>query len=216
MQKAFLFDLDGVLINNELVWEQHKKVLYEKYFGVDITQKLGSTLGINMEGIYERAVALGAKFDKQELFNDFFESAKSVYAEAPLAKDLDRLFVYLAKHKYRVGIVSASPMAWIQTVISRLHFVNDLDVVISLHDLVDLRHKPHPDGYIHAMELLGVEPTHTFVLEDSNSGIASAKASGAITIGFQENLIDGYEQKGADVYAKDVSDVIAILEEQNV
>ena len=92
MQKAFLFDLDGVLINNELVWEQYKKVLYEKYFGAEVTQKIGSTLGINMEGIYERAVALGARFQKQELFDAFFETARSVYAEAPLTKNLDELF----------------------------------------------------------------------------------------------------------------------------
>lgn len=215
MQKAFLFDLDGVLINSELVWENHKKVIFEKYLGKDVTQKLGSTLGINMDKIFEQAVALGATVDKKVLFDAFFETAKSVYAESPLTKNLHLIFSYLKTHNYRIGIVSASPIEWINIVLARLEDQKDVETVVSLHDYTDLRHKPHPDGYNYAMKHFDVDPVNTFVLEDSNSGIESAKASGAYTIGLKENLVEGYEQKNADAYARNVTEVIAILEKHN-
>jgi len=211
MQKALIFDLDGVLINNELIWEQHKKQLYARLFGDEVTQRLGSTLGVNMDTIYERAVANGATVDKQTLLDAFFDIAKTVYKEAPLTNNLAELDAYLVANSYKVAIVSASPSEWIDTVIPRLAFKSKISTVISLWEIEHLRHKPHPDGYLEAMKQLGVTPESTAILEDSNGGIESAKASGAFTIGFQENVVDGYEQIGADEYAKDVSAVIELL-----
>jgi len=53
-------------------------------------------------------------------------------------------------------------------------------------------------------------------LEDSNPGIASAKAAGAFTIGLRQNLIDGYQQVGADAYANTIDEVIALVDRQTV
>lgn len=213
MQKAFIFDLDGVLINSEVIWEQHKKKLYAELLGDDVSQKLGSTLGVNMDTIYERAVANGAVVSKQKLLDAFFDIAKTVYKEAPLTNNLDELDEYLFANKFNVGIVSASPSEWINAVLERLSFKSHIRTIISLYETQHLRHKPHPDGYVQAMEELEATPSTTAILEDSNGGIESAKASGAFTIGFQENLVEGYEQSGADAYAKDVSDVIKLLQE---
>jgi sugar-phosphatase len=41
------------------------------------------------------------------------------------------------------------------------------------------RGKPHPDGYLRAAELLGVDPKECVVFEDAEPGIRSALASGA-------------------------------------
>jgi len=56
----------------------------------------------------------------------------------------------------------------------------------------------------------------TIILEDSNPGIASAKAAGAFTIGLRQNLIDGYQQVGADAYANTIDEVIALVDRQTV
>ena len=41
------------------------------------------------------------------------------------------------------------------------------------------RHKPDPEGYLRAMELLGATPRTTMIFEDSGPGLAAAQASGA-------------------------------------
>lgn len=54
------------------------------------------------------------------------------------------------------------------------------------------------------MENLGSQPSMTIILEDSNSGIASAKAFGAFTIAFTQNLVQGYKQIDIDAKAKNM------------
>jgi HAD superfamily hydrolase (TIGR01509 family) len=211
MNKSFLFDLDGVLINDEQIWEDKKQVLYRELFGHDVVVNIGSTLGVNIDGIYERAVALGAKTSKQELTDAFYELAEGIYGTAPIPDGLDELAKTLNMLNYRIGIVSASPLLWITTVTKRLTFEKDIEVIISLTERTDLAHKPAPDGYLEAMRVLGATPETTIILEDSNSGIKSAKASGALTVGLRQNLAAGYRQVGADQFAETIEDVIKIV-----
>lgn len=111
MNKAFLFDLDGVLINDEAIWESNKQEMYSRLFGEEIHQKLGSTLGINMDGIYERAVAVGADVPKDQLTREFYAFASEIYSNAPIPSGTNELVNALLVMEYRIGIVSASPLS---------------------------------------------------------------------------------------------------------
>lgn len=212
MNKAFIFDLDGVLIDDERIWEEEKAKLYIKVFGREVANRLGSTLGVNMDMIYERAAACGAQIKKQAFISAFYEVASGIYQTAPIPKGLGGLVSVLKAQGFVLGIVSASPLPWITTVTKRLSFENDITLIVSLHERPDLPHKPAPDGYIEAIKSLGAIPALTAILEDSNAGIQSAKASGAFTIGLQQNLAKGYKQKGADAYAATVENVKELLE----
>jgi sugar-phosphatase len=215
MRKAFIFDLDGVLINDEAIWENKKQDMYEQLFGADIHHKLGSTLGINMDGIYERAQSVGATIEKKSFIDEFYKLAEDIYNTAPIPDGTEDLAKSLIALGYRIAIVSASPLSWITDVTKRLTFENNIELIISLHERSDLPHKPEPDGYIEAMRVLDATTESTIILEDSNSGIKSAKASGAYTIGLQQNLVDGYEQEGADDYAKTMLDVIELVKKKS-
>jgi beta-phosphoglucomutase-like phosphatase (HAD superfamily) len=48
--------------------------------------------------------------------------------------------------------------------------------------------KPHPEAYLRAAELLGVDPRDCVAIEDSSPGVAAAMASGAATIGVPLNV----------------------------
>ncbi|HEV2403344.1 MAG TPA: HAD family phosphatase [Candidatus Saccharimonadales bacterium] len=211
MNKAFIFDLDGVVINDEHMWEEEKQKLYPRIFGLKVAHKLGPTLGVNIDGIYERAVSCGTTFAKAQLVDEFYKLADTIYRTAPITEGLNELVNLLKELNYELGIVSASPMAWITTVAKRLAFESDISTIISLYERNDLANKPEPDGYIEAMRTLKAMPTSTIILEDSNNGIQAAKASDAFTIALRQNLIQGYVQEGADVYADTIKDVIALV-----
>ncbi len=172
---------------------------------------LGPTSGVSMEGIYDMAVAAGAKVDKQKLLDAFFSLATTIYRTAPISRGLEELVTEILTLDCSIGIVSSSPMAWITSVTRRLTFENEIELIISCYDRKDIRHKPAPDGYNEAMKALQTTPQNTIALEDSNTGIASAKGSGAFTIGLKQNLIPGYVQHGADVYADSMSDVMSLV-----
>lgn len=207
MSKAFIFDLDGVLIDDERIWEEEKAKLFVEVFGQDIAGKLGSTLGINIDTIYDMAAGFGTKVSKEKFVETFYKVAPGIFKTAPIPDGLDELAAFLKSNGFGVGIVSASPLSWITIVTRRLSFENDISVILSLYERPDLPHKPAPHGYIEAMQSLGATPESTVVLEDSNAGIKSAKAAGALTIGLQQNLASNYQQHGADVYAASMKDV---------
>lgn len=211
MKKAFIFDLDGVIIDDEKIWEKKKEQLYRDFFGEEVSARLGPTSGVSIEGIYDLAVAAGTKVDKQELLDAFFSLATTIYQTAPISPGLEELVAELHTLDYSIGIVSSSPMTWITAVTKRLPFENEIELIVSCYDRDDIRHKPAPDGYIEAIKAFETSPQNTIALEDSNTGIASAKTSGAYTIGLRQNLIEGYEQEGADDYADSMADVIQLV-----
>lgn len=211
MHKAFLFDLDGVLINDEPIWDEHKQRLFSELFGENVHEKIGSTVGLNLDSIYDKARAAGTGISRDKFIEAFYAVADQVYTTSPIPDGVPELADALLSMDYRIGIVSASPLSWITTVTKRLTFEDDIELIISLHERDDLRHKPEPDGYLEAMEALESTPATTIILEDSNSGIKAAKASGAYTIGLKQNLVRGYVQEGADAYAETMLEVIQLV-----
>ncbi len=204
--------MDGVLANTEPYWEAAKAEVFNEFLNPLVVQKMGPTMGLNMDSIYNLAVECGASLDKEALISAFYAKAHWVYENAALTPNVEELGRALQRMNYAIAIVSASPTDWMSTIVGRLPFRESIRHLISLEDRKDLAHKPAPDGYLEAMRELGSGPETTIILEDSNTGIASAKASGAYTIGLRENLIEGYVQEGADTYVENMGDVLQILE----
>jgi HAD superfamily hydrolase (TIGR01509 family) len=211
MKKAFIFDLDGVLINNEPIWEVEKRSMYFDLFGEKIFKELGSTVGLNIPAVYQKAAGLGAKVTEKEVYDAFYSKADPIYQNTPITEGINELGELLVQKNVAIGIVSASPREWMQMVIDRLTFKDALSVIISLEERKDLEHKPSPAGYLEAMAKMHTNPESTMILEDSNTGIAAAKASGAFVIGLKQNLVNGYTQEDADMYADSVQDVINLV-----
>ncbi len=210
MTRAVLFDFDGVMIDNEKYWEREKSRIFTELYGEEIGRKLDKTLGVNMDGIHDMAVALGSTVPRQKMYEAGDRHAKIVYASSPITAGLDELIVSLDRMGYAMAIVSASPKWWIDVALHRIPHAGLIKTIISLHDRPDLAHKPAPDGYIEAMRVLGSSPETSLVIEDSLPGVASGKASGAYTIGLRQNLVDGYTLEGADTYVDRISEVALI------
>jgi len=207
MKKACIFDFDGVMIRSEQYWENDKPNVFEEIYGLKISAKLSQTYGQSMDQIHKMAVSYGSLVKIQSFYDACDKHAARVYAHAPMTDGVDILLKELVSHHIQLGIVSASPKSWIDIAVARLKNKNVFTTIISLHDRQDLAHKPAPDGYQEAMRNLGVTPEETIVIEDSNTGIRSAKASGAFTIGLKQNLVSGYTITGADVYVDKIIDV---------
>jgi len=81
-----------------------------------------------------------------------------------------------------IGLVSNSPLLFVQRSLEIAGFGDRFDVVISAHEVA--APKPSPEPYLEACRRLGVEPGPDVVaLEDSPTGVAAAKAAGLTVIG---------------------------------
>lgn len=75
-----------------------------------------------------------------------------------------------------VVIVSGAFRAEIEPVIAAAGLRDELTAIVAADDVE--RGKPHPEGYLRALELLGVDAQDAVALEDTEAGISSAKAAG--------------------------------------
>ncbi|HVZ58260.1 MAG TPA: HAD family phosphatase [Patescibacteria group bacterium] len=208
--KALIFDMDGVLISGKAWIEDDRKFL-RSLFGEKIYAELGETRGKTIDMIYTMASELGFTMGKKEYYRLYDMHAARMYAKSSITGGLDRLVTFLLSNGFVLGIVTSARRTWLDAVLPRIAFIEDVSYVLCIDDRPDLQTKPAPDGYIDTMRHLSVLPENTIILEDSNTGILAAKASGAFTIGFSEHIEPGYQQVNADVYARNIDEVISIV-----
>lgn len=213
MNKAFLFDMDGVLLDSENVWRAYEEKILERLVSIEVRAKMGNLVGLGARSIHEKAVQAGHTIDFETLVSAYDRVAPEIYSTAKITPGIGELVETLSRLNFKLGIVTASPMRDVKKVLSRIPEHNRFEVIVSLGERHDLRPKPSPDGYIEALKNLSGEARMSIILEDSNYGIAAGKAAGAFVIGFRGNIVPGHEQNGADTYADTMEEVGKIAEQ---
>lgn len=212
-KRACIFDMDGVLASSEKMWLKIDHGILTSLVGLEIANSIGDTTGVSLGQTYAKAVVFGATITKEAFMKRYSKEAKVVYAECSIATGIDACIDWLVNHEWKIGVLSSSPLAYIDQFLSRVSWKKEVTAVVSVCDNPDVAPKPSPAGYLWMMQKLEVKKEHTVAIEDSNTGILSAKSASIFTIGYQEFLNDGYVQHGAHVYAKTMIDVQNILEQ---
>jgi HAD superfamily hydrolase (TIGR01509 family) len=211
MIKAFIFDMDGVIIASEESWHRYLDNVWAELVGKETANVFRFPVGMTPTSIYSEAVKHGSKVSEEQFYKQFNEIAEKVYQESPFTGGIEDLGNFLISRQYKIGLVSSSPRAWINTVLERLSFKDHITAIVSINDRPELKPKPHPGSYFETISELGAKSETTIILEDSNSGIQAAKAAGAFTIGMTAHLLPTYTQHGADIYANNVEDIKKIV-----
>jgi len=208
MNKAFIFDMDGVVVDSESLWEYYEQKFLPDIMGKNLYLKIKDhILGNSINKIYAVAVSFGMQLEENRFKHIYSKYARIVYQRAKLTKNIETLIDKLIEKNYRLGLVTVSNQKWIDMVIAKFTNGSPFQYILSL-DSENIRPKPFPDGYMKAMRKLDAKPRRTVILEDSQRGIEAAKASGALTICLKENLSNDYIPKGADIYINTIKELI--------
>jgi len=181
---AVVFDNDGLLLDTESVWTRAEEDLFElrelEFTPADKLELVGTSAEI-AGGILERRLGEpGRAAELIEELNELVVAELEHGVEAMLgARELlDRL----GERGVPLGLVSNSPLRFVQRSIELAGFEHCFDVVLSAHEVA--APKPAPDPYLEACRRLGVEAGPEVVaLEDSPTGVAAARAAGLTVIG---------------------------------
>jgi HAD superfamily hydrolase (TIGR01509 family) len=181
---AVVFDNDGLLLDTESVWTRAEEDLFERrgleFTPADKRQLVGTSAEI-AGGILERR--LGEPGRAAELIEELnalvvAELERGVEAMVGARELLERL----RERGTPLGLVSNSPLRFVQRSIEIVGLQDHFDVILSAHEVA--APKPAPDPYLEACKRLGVEPGPSVVaLEDSPTGVAAARAAGLTVIG---------------------------------
>lgn len=182
--KAVIFDNDGLLLDTESVWTRGEQDLFERRgleFTIEDKRELVGTSAQIAAGILEqrlgepgRAAEIMAELD-QLVMEELGNGVEEMAGARALLEELHRREIPLA-------LVSNSPRAFIELALETVGFGDAFDAVVSAHEVE--APKPDPAPYLEACRLLGVDPSlRVIALEDSPTGVASARAAGLAVIG---------------------------------
>lgn len=181
MIEAVVFDMDGVIIDSEPVWQQVRVDLIGERGGVWTDRDGDDTRGRSSE-VWSASVSerLGGALSPEEVFDEVLERMAASYQERlPLFPGAVEAIERIAA-KYTVAVASGSPNALIDLVLDK----SGLRAVASAVGYGDRvpSGKPAPDIYLDVLERIGVDPTRAVGVEDSESGLRSVQTAGMHSI----------------------------------
>jgi HAD superfamily hydrolase (TIGR01509 family) len=175
--EAVIFDLDGVLIQTEEIWDEVRRDL-----------ALGS--GARYDDEAQRAMMgmssiewsrymhdeLGVPGTPDDISAEVVQRMEARYRERLPLIDGARGAVERLAAWWPLGVASSSNRPLIDAVLELAELAQLFQATVSSEEVA--HGKPAPDVYLEAARRLGVEPTVCAAIEDSHSGIRSAKAAG--------------------------------------
>ena len=182
MPAAVLWDMDGTLVDTEPYWMAAEQELVGSFGGIwthdDGLLLVGLGLWNSAEILRSRGVAMEPDEIVQWLTSRVQQKLDS--EGLPWRPGARELLRSLRERGVRTALVTMSVRKMAEQIVAGIPF-DAFEVIVS-GDEVD-RPKPHPEPYLLAARLLGVDPRDAVAIEDSLVGLSSAVASGAITIG---------------------------------
>ena len=182
MVEAVIFDMDGLMLDTQKVWDAMIYVTADQMglqIKPDFTGAVRGSSGESLVAICEKF--FGPEIDIRDFLDAIWENADKAFEKGVDKKPgLDVLLEWLKAHDIPMAVASGSKPHQIGHHIKMLGLEDYFETMISGFD-VPLA-KPFPDIFLATAEKLGVEPSQTIVLEDSANGIRAAYAGGFIPI----------------------------------
>lgn len=208
--KAFIFDLDGTVIDSMPVWDKVYAAPFEKY-GIDVPD--GYIMRVNHMGLDEcmryTLSATPLPCGEDELKRIWQKASSDEYAlNIPLKEGAGELLAELKENGVKIALATASPYELFVPCLKRLNVYSLFDLFVSTDDVS--HGKDDPEIYLETAKKLGFSPAECVVVEDSHIGIASAKTAGFFTIGVFDKASEkyaGFVKENSDIYVQSLKEL---------
>ncbi|MCY7304102.1 MAG: HAD family phosphatase [Thermoleophilia bacterium] len=210
--RALMFDFNGTLSHDEPLLCAIYRDLFAKH-GRPMTEEQYYS---GLAGLADEAIIGGWLNIDGPLLGSLIAERIELYAIAAAdgssVSESSRETVRFAAAHVPVAIVSGAFRAEIVPVVEAAGLLNELTSIIAADDVE--HGKPHPEGYLLALERLGVRPQEAVAFEDTEAGVAAAKAAGIRCLAVRGTLPDGRLAASDEIVDSiDVALVERILEE---
>ncbi len=207
MLKAVLFDMDGVIVDTEPEYVRINMQLIRQ-FGLPVTiAEQKQYRGMSSAAMWRDLAGKKpeAAFDIDTLVRLEHEHMRAHYYAGAIKviRPAVRLLKRCAKAGLKVAIATSSPMAYAESVVTRLGLGPYVQAV-STADLAG-QSKPEPGIFLLAAKLLSVAPEECVVIEDAQMGVMAAKAAGMKAVGVSGS--SGQDLSLADVVVRSLRGV---------
>ena len=199
-----IFDCDGVLLETEPRWTVVETELFRRYgrtYGHEHKMQLVGT-GLGGTGTQFEAM-LDQPGRAQELLEELIELAAADFARGVEPMDgAVELVDELRRSRRPMAVASNSFHRLVDLALSGSALKGAFDIVVAADDVE--HPKPAPDLFLEACTRLGVDPADAVAIEDSQPGVASARAAGMYVIGIP--AVEGVDLHEANLVASSLRD----------
>ena len=178
---AVIFDMDGVIIDSEHVWDEARRQLAEERGGRWTENASHDMMGMSSpEWSRYMHDVVGLPEAPEEINGEVVRRLEEIYgAELPLlpgAVDAVRRI----GARWPLGLASSSNRPLIDLVLELAGLTGLFVATVSSEEVA--RGKPSPDVYLETAARIGVDPPSCVAIEDSDAGIRSAQAAGMTVV----------------------------------
>lgn len=179
--EAVAFDCDGTIADteslSEIAWAETLATRGVTWTQEDFAALVGRPFAVNWSHFSARADLGDMEVFRTELrarFRALFDRGLVVHDDAV------EVMRSAAFEGLGIAVVSSSTRDHIERVLARAEVTDLVEHIVASGDTAG--HKPEPDPYLAACELLGVAPSRTVGVEDTPTGVRSSRSAGLWTV----------------------------------
>ena len=192
LPSAVLWDMDGTLVETEPYWIEAEYELADEHGGTWSEAHALNLVGNDLieSGRYIREHA-GIDLEPSDIVEQLLDKVTArIQRAVPWRPGALELLAELRGQGVRCALVTMSYRRFVAPVLAALP-EGSFEVVVT-GDAVT-QGKPHPEPYLKAAALLGVDPSTAVAIEDSNTGVRSAEAAGCLVLAVPNHVpvLDG-------------------------
>jgi beta-phosphoglucomutase len=186
--KAVLFDFNGVIINDERI-HLHliDEILVQENLQPQKVQERQASLGRSDRACFQELLANRGRVVSEDYVTGLLNRKAQAYAlelekldKLPIYPGVEDLIYQVRSRNLKLGIVSGALRTEIDLVLNRANLAEYFKIIVAGDDITTS--KPHPDGYLLALEglnqeypELNLQPQECLAIEDTPAGIGAAK-----------------------------------------
>ena len=191
-KKAFIFDLDGVIVDTAkyhfLAWQKLAQEL-----GIEFTPEHNEELkGVSRVRSLDIILELGNVTASQEDKNKWLHQKNIDYLayidkmdDSEILPSVFETLAFIKEKNQFIALGSASKNA--RPILEKVNLLHFFDAIVDGNDVTNA--KPDPEVFLQAAKLVGVSPENCIVFEDSQSGIKAANIANMLSVGIGEQSV---------------------------
>jgi HAD superfamily hydrolase (TIGR01509 family) len=181
---AVVFDMDGVLVDTEHLWDEVREELTTEWGGRYTPEAQEAMMGMSsLEWSRYLHETVGLREPPETINAEVVRRMLARYeVELPVVPGAVEAVRRLDGEGFRLAVASSSNRERIDAVLRRIELAALFEATVSSEEVA--RGKPAPDVYVEAARRLDVAPEKCAAIEDSASGIRAARAAGMRVIAY--------------------------------
>jgi haloacid dehalogenase superfamily, subfamily IA, variant 3 with third motif having DD or ED len=179
--EAVVFDMDGVLVDSEEIWDEaRRKLALERGLAWPASAQRDMMGMSSLEWSRYMHERVGLTEAPEEISAEVVSRLEDLYWQhLPLMEGAVQAVERMAK-RFRLGLASSSNRPIIELVLELAAVADYFEVTVSSEEVE--HGKPAPDVYLEALKRMNVAPSRAAAVEDSTNGLLSAGAAGMLVV----------------------------------